>query len=355
MKRYPPYDPPEYVEWAPQKAVLDEYRNRFDERPELLTALKRLGRDGIGRVYRGLVRFRLHDVALKRWVRTGVLTKAWLGTGEEAVTIGAVHALGPEDVVGPMIRNAAAAFERGISLADCFKVYLATGDTITRGRDLHIGDLDHGVVAPISHVGDLVPVIAGFALAFRYREEDRVGLTWVGDGATRTGASHEGISFASALRLPMIVIVQDNEVALGTRRDDRMERSLANMAEGYGVEGLTCDGNHVIEVYEAVRRAREICVAGNGPVILLARTFRMGGHATHDEAEGRALFPESTFREWGARDPIACFEEYLRGEKFLGKNPDRVLERWETQVTAEVEQAVEDALRSAERKFGDRV
>ncbi len=269
MKIYPAYDPPEYREWQPDPKVMADYSARMGE-PEIEKSLQSLGEQGLENLYRGLIRARIHDITLKRWVRTGVITKAWLGTGEEAVTVGACHALGDGDVVGPMIRNAAATFERGLPMEESFRSYLATGDGVTKGRDLHFGDLKYGVVAPISHVGDLVPVCAGFALSFQLRQEQKVALTWVGDGSTRTGAVHEGLSLASARRLPLIVMVQDNAVALGTRRDPRLDDSLRGMAASYGVTGLECDGNHILDVHACVRQAREIGGDGEGRVVLLA-------------------------------------------------------------------------------------
>lgn len=345
MKRHRAYDPPEYLNWAPDPAVQAEFRARVLDDPARRRSFEALGLTGMQRLYQGLVRARLHDVTLKRWVRTGVLTKAWLGTGEEAVTVGAVHALGPDDVVGPMIRNQAACFEKGIPLEDCFKVYLGTGDTITRGRDLHLGDLARGVVSPISHVGDLVPVLAGFALAFHARGEARVALTWCGDGATRTGAFHEGLALAAALRLPLIVIVQDNRVALGTARAEQLGRALEGTAAGHGVRGVECDGNHVLDVHHTIADAAAECRAGHGPVVVLARTFRMGGHATHDEAEARQLFDAQTFAHWGQRCPVGCFETFLAGEPgLLGKDPVAQLATWEAEVEAEVEAAAAAAL-----------
>lgn len=348
MKRFPAYDPKEYLDWTPDHEVMDRYRRHIEENPELKSDVEALTVSDIERLYKGLVRTRLYDVTLKRWVRTGVLTKAWLGTGEEASTVGAVHALGPDDVVGPMIRNQGACFERGIPLPDCFKVYLATGDTITKGRDLHIGDLEHGVVAPISHVGDLVPVLSGFALAFKARKDPRVALTWCGEGATRTGAFHEGLGLAAAQSLPLIVIVQNNGVALGTGCGSQLQDSLDGIPGGYGVEGFTCDGNHILDVYHVVKRAREKCLAGEGPVVIQTRTFRMGGHATHDEAEARSLFDEETFRAWGMRCPVGCFEEFLRGEARLGSDPMKQLEAWEQVVTDEIEAAAAEALAAQE-------
>ena len=353
MKRYPAYDPVEYQQWQADPAVMKQYQSKIEE-PRVEASVASLGATGLIDLYKGLLRARLHDIALKRWVRTGVITKAWLGCGEEAVTIGACHALGPDDVVGPMIRNAAATFERGIPIEESFRSYLATGDGITQGRDLHFGDLDHGVVAPISHVGDLVPVCAGFALAFQLKKEPRVALTWVGDGSTRTGAVHEGLSMASSRSLPLIVIIEDNAVALGTRRDDRLANSLASMAASYDAVGLECDGNHVLDVHAAVSEAREICIDGKGPVIILARTFRFGGPATHDEAEARDLFEPQEFKEWALRDPIGCFEEWLLGQRErLGKEPGPVLQECEQQVIDEVEKAAESSLESRNNSLPD--
>lgn len=349
MKRFPAYDPAEYLDWKPEPRVMDDYRRRLDDVQGLRSTVQSLGAEGIERLYKGLVRNRLYDVTLKRWVRTGVITKAWLGQGEEATTVGAVHALAAADVVGPMIRNAAACFEKGIPLADCLKVYLATGDTVTKGRDLHIGDLRHGVICPVSLVGDLVPVMAGFALAFRARREDRVALTWVGDGATRTAACHEGLAVAASEGAPLIVVVQDNGVALGTECGERLRESLLALHEAYGARGLACDGNHVFEVLHQVRAARALCATGDGPVIVYAKTFRMGGHATHDEREARALFDAKTFREWGARDPIACMEDFVAGPGGpLGKDGRRLLARWEEEVGAEIDAAERAALAARE-------
>ncbi|MEE2882726.1 MAG: thiamine pyrophosphate-dependent dehydrogenase E1 component subunit alpha [Planctomycetota bacterium] len=353
MKRYKAYDPPEYLQWQPDPDVMSSYHQKVEE-PDLDASVIDLGAEGLKHIYQGLVRARLHDITLKRWVRTGVITKAWLGCGEEAVTVGACHALKDGDVVGPMIRNAAATFERGIPIEESFGSYLATGDGITKGRDLHFGDLAHGVVAPISHVGDLVPVCSGFALAFQLEKKSNVALTWVGDGATRTGAVHEGLSMAASRSLPLIVIVEDNVVALGTLRDERLDSSLTAMAGSYGAVGLECDGNHVLDVHAKVSKARDICLEDGGPVIILARTFRFGGHATHDEAEARDLFDQEVFDYWARREPIGCFEEWLKDQPgVLGGDPVKTLESLEDAVVTEVEAAAEKALQSQKKSLPD--
>src|SRR5262245_41140700 len=143
-----------------------------------------------------MLRLPLHDITLQRWVRQGILSKAWLGTGEEAVTIGNVHALDRRsDIVAPMIRNAGACHEMGMSVADMLRGYLGTDDSPTRGRDLHIGDFRHGVIAPISHVGDIMAVMTGIALNFSLKKEPRVVMTWIGDGSTKNGVFHEAMNF----------------------------------------------------------------------------------------------------------------------------------------------------------------
>jgi TPP-dependent pyruvate/acetoin dehydrogenase alpha subunit len=272
-----------------------------------------------------------------------VISKAWLGTGEEAVSIGTVHALGPDDVVGPMIRNAGACHERGMPLADMLKAYLGARDGITQGRDLHTGDPRAGVIPPTSFVASLVPVFAGFALSFAIRRQPRVALTWVGDGARWTGEFHEGFNFAAVKRLPLILVLQDNQVALGTHKEVHSRAACDLMAHGYGLEGLSCDGNNILDVHAAASEAVARCRAGFGPVLLTATTFRMGGHATHDEAEARQLFPPDVFAHWGRRDPIGMYETWLTRDRRIAPV---ALEKIEARVTQEIEQAAEAALAS---------
>lgn len=353
MQRFRAYDPPEYAGWSLDPALLAEYQEQLAADAERAPIVAALGRQDLLDLYRGLLRNRLHDIQLKRWVMQGVLSKAWLGTGEEAVTVGAVHALqrGPGgDVVGPMIRNAGACHEMGMAIADLFRAYLGTADTVLRGRDLHIGDLARGVMAPISMVGSLVPVCAGIALAFRQRREPRVALTWVGDGAARTGEFHEGLSFAAAQRLPLVVILQDNQVALGTRYATHSRVSLGAVAQAYVEEPpLACHGNNVLDVLAATRLAAERCRAGDGPVVLVATTGRMGGHATHDEAEARRILPAEHFDFWGRRDPVGLFEAYLEETLTAAGGLGAELRAIETAVIAEIEAAATAALASREQ------
>ncbi len=316
MRRYPAYDPPEYLDWTADPDLVAAYRARTADDPDRARVVEALTGDDLVALYRGLLRFRLHDIALQRWVKQGVISKAWLGTGEEAVTIGAVHALrrgrAGGDVCGPMIRNAGACHEMGMSLADMFRGYLGTADGPARGRDLHIGDPAKGVVAPVSMVGGLATVVNGYALSFRMRGEDRVALTWVGDGSTKSGEVHEALNFAAVRRLPVVFVLQNNQVALGTRLGQHHRaRGFGDWGRAYGARLMEVDGNNVLDVHAAAVVAVEACRRGEGPVFLAAETFRMGGHATHDVREARATLDPELFASWGRRDPIGLYEEVL--------------------------------------------
>jgi 2-oxoisovalerate dehydrogenase E1 component len=175
------------------------------------------------------------------------------------------------------------------------------------------------------------------------------------------------MKFAAARRLPLIVIIQNNQVALGTRLDQYNRGSFMDYIGAYGVEGWDFDGNNVLDVYAAVKiaadRARRLETADRGPFLLVAETFRMGGHATHDEREARKTFPSELYDYWGKRDPIGLFETYLiegdldletgrRDERaaFLQSNAN-LLRQAEQKVAAEVEAAAEEALESARSRM----
>src|SRR3954468_3260651 len=155
MKRFSAYDPPEYLDWTIDSDVLREYRERIDADPERRAAIRALSQDELLAIYAGLLRNRLHDVALKRWVKNGVISKAWLGTGEEAVTIGPVHALrrsgAARDVVAPLIRNAGACHEMGMPVAEIFRSYLGTADGPSGGGGLHPRRPEDGGAPPPPH------------------------------------------------------------------------------------------------------------------------------------------------------------------------------------------------------------
>lgn len=344
MKRYPAYDPPEYVDWRPDFYSSAEFVDAWSRHPERRAIVEQLGRESKLDLYRGLLRTRLHDMTLKRWARHGVISKAWLGTGEEAATVGPVHALNrQQDVVAPMIRNAGACCEMGMPVADMLRGYLGTYDSPSHGRDGHVGDLTYHVLQPISNIGNMPPVTVGIALGFRLRGENGIALTWVGDGSMKHGGTHEAFGFAVAQKLSAIFIVQNNQIALGTPvAVHHPVGTFESLHRAYGMAGWSFDGNNVLDAYAATKLAVNHCLSGAGPVVLAAETFRMGGHATHDEVDARKLISAEVFAHWGARDPIGMYEEYLKGDG-VGLH---VLEEIESAIAHEVECAEREALAS---------
>src|SRR5436853_1270264 len=347
MQRFPPFDPPEYVSWKPDPALVQAFRATIEADSERAAVVSGLSADARLALYAGLLRARCLELHLTRSVRTCIISESWLGTGEEATTVGPVHALERgTDIVAPMIRNAAACCELALSLADMLRAYLGSDDSPSRGRDLHVGSFSHGVLQPISQVGDMVPVISGIALTFKMKGERRVALTWVGDGSTKTAAAHEGTNFAAVQRVPAIFVIQNNQVALGTRLDQHhVPESFRDWPASYGIWSAGFDGNNVLDAWAATRIAAERCRAGQGPAMLIAETFRMGGHATHDEREARETFPDALFQTWGKRDPVGLYEEWLKESGVAARR----LEEVEAEVAAQVERAAEEALQSRER------
>jgi len=176
--------------------------------------------------------------------------------------------------------------------------------------------------------------------------ERRVALTWVGDGSTKTAAAHEGTNFAAVQRVPAIFVIQNNQVALGTRLDQHhVPESFRDWPASYGIWSAGFDGNNVLDAWAATRIAAERCRAGQGPAMLIAETFRMSGHATHDEREARETFPDALFQTWGKRDPVGLYEEWLKESGVAARR----LEEVEADVAAQVERAAEEALQSRER------
>lgn len=341
MKRSPLFDPPEYVSWTPASGGVEAFDATLDRHPARRALVEGLSRQKLLALYEGLLRNRLHDIALKRWVRQGVISKAWLGTGEEASTIGPVHALEANDVVAPMIRNAGACHERGMPLAELIRGYLGTQDGPTRGRDLHTGDWSRRILTPISHIAAVIPVTVGVAMALKLKGERNVALSWVGDGSTKNGDFHEGANLAAAQQAPLVLIIQNNQVALGTPVRVHSRGNFLAFADAYGMPGAAFDGNNVLDAWAATRLAAEHARAGAGPYLLLAETFRLGGHATHDEREAREVIDPELFAHWGQRDPIGQYEQWLLAH---GHATAADLEQLEERIRAEVDRAADEAL-----------
>jgi len=278
------------------------------------------------------------DEQLTALYRQGkVVGGVYSSLGQEAISVGAAYALEPGDFVGPMIRNVGAMLVRGYRPRDVFLQYMARKDGPTGGRDAntHFGDLGRGVIAPISMLGELIPVLAGVGLAAKMRGEKRVALTYIGDGGTSTTPFHEGLNFAAVKKLPLIVVVENNGWAYSTPVTKQAAiRDLADRAQAYGVAGAIVDGNDVLKVLAATRAAIDRARRGEGPTLIEAKTMRMKGHAEHDDAR---YVPREEIEKWRQKDPILRYERHLAAKKLMTLAEKAAIE---TQLEREIREDV---------------
>ena len=262
--------------------------------------------------------------------------------GQEAISVGTAYALEKRDWLAPMIRNIGALLVKGVPPRDIFTQHMAKYTSPTKGKDgtSHFGDLENlHIVSPISMLGDLIPVMTGVAMAGRYLGQDIVAMTWIGDGGSSTGAFHEGLNLAAAQRASLVLILENNQWAYSTHVSKQVPvRDLAERGRAYGITSVTIDGNDVVAVYRTAKAAVEQCRAGNGPVLIEAKTHRMRGHAQHDPAE---YVPKKMREYWEARDPIARYEKYLTENKL-----------WDAAAKKEIEARIEKLL-SDDREFAE--
>src|SRR5213594_2318774 len=221
--------------------------------------------------------------------QTKVIGGLFRSLGQEGESVASAYALERgrhKDVLSPLIRNLGSLLVMGARPVEILRQYMAKADSPTRGRELnvHFNDLEKGYLGQISHLGDMVPVMAGIALTFKLRGEPRVGLVYIGDGATSTGTFHEGLSLAAVQRLPLVVIGEYNHWAYSTPPEKQFAvKDLAEKAKGYGIPSVTVDGNDVFAVYEATRFAVERARRGKGVHFIEVKTYRRKGHAEHDD------------------------------------------------------------------------
>ena len=281
-------------------------------------------------------------VALYR--QTKVVGGLFRSLGQEADAVGSAFALERRDILSPLIRNLGSMLVKGATPVEILKQYMAKGDSPTRGRELniHFGDLDRGFVGQISHLGDMVPVMAGVALSFKLRGEDRVVLVYVGDGATSTGAFHEGINFAAVQKVPLVCIVENNGYAYSTpTARQTAARAFVDKAPGYGIPGVVADGNDVLATYEVTKAAVDRARAGGGPTLIELVTYRRKGHAEHDN---QSYVPDGEIEWWAANnDPIDRYVQWLAEHEHVTPAELAALDE---EVQRQVDAATEEAERA---------
>ncbi len=281
----------------------------------------------------------VEDQMVKLIRQNKMVSGLYSSLGQEATAIGTAYALEKQDWFAPMIRNIGSQLVRGLRPHHVFTQHMARATSMTQGKDgtSHCGDLgEFRMIAPISMLGDLIPVMTGIAIGSRYLGQKVVAMTWIGDGGTSTGAFHEGLNFAASQRAPFVCVIENNQWAYSTPVKNQVPlRDLADRARAYGISSYIVDGNDVLAVYQTTKEAVERARAGEGPAIVECKTHRMQGHAQHDPAD---YVPKEMFEHWKSRDPVDLYEKYLTANKLWnGKTKKEIEERIAREIKEDLE------------------
>ncbi len=279
------------------------------------------------------------DMMVAYWKQGKGLGGTFSQRGHEAISVGSAYALAPDDVVAPMHRDLGCYLLRGITPRRIFANLLGKATGVSRGRDANLhgmGDLNHNIIGYISHLPQSLPVTVGVAMSFRYRNEPRVAMTYVGDGSSSAGLFHESLNLASVHKAPVVVIVENNQYAYSTPLHQQMNiQDIAIRAAGYGIPGVVVDGNDVEAVYAATKEAVDRARRGEGPTLIECKTMRMLGHAIHDGAE---YVPRELLAEWEAKNPVLRFEQCLLEEGLVDQAEiDEIRQRCQVEVADAIE------------------
>jgi len=279
-------------------------------------------------------------VALYR--QTKVIGGLFRSLGQEGESVASAYALERgrnQDILSPLIRNLGSLLVMGAQPIEILRQYMAKADSPTHGRELnvHFNDLEKGYLGQISHLGDMIPVMAGIALSFKLRGEPRVGLVYIGDGGTSTGTFHEGLNLAAVQRLPLVVMGEYNHWAYSTPPEKQFAvKDLAEKAKGYGIPSVTVDGNDVFAVYEATRFAVERARRGKGVHFIEVKTYRRKGHAEHDDQH---YVPKDVLELWSkSNDPVDRFTQRVLAADMVAEAD---LKDIDDRVRVEVDQATD--------------
>ncbi|MEN6607409.1 MAG: thiamine pyrophosphate-dependent enzyme [Bryobacteraceae bacterium] len=261
--------------------------------------------------------------------------------GQEAIAVGVCAALGPADVITSTHRPHGHAIAKGLTVKSLMHELFGkpTGCCRGKGGSMHVGDPAKGMIPAIAIVGGGVPVATGMALAFRMKKEPRVAVCFMGDGAVNEGAFHEGVNMGAIWSLPVVYVIENNRYSASTPIAKTVRlKNLAERAAGYGIPGVTVDGNDVLAVYETARAAVGQARCGGGPTLIEAVTYRITGHSRRDPCNYQ---PEEERKKALAAEPIGRFAAHLMAD---GVVDQAELDRIRAEVDAEIERAVESAI-----------
>jgi len=302
---------------------------------------------------RKMIEIRLFEEKVEElYLMRGLITgPAHLYFGEEAVAVGVMSALDPNDYVISGHRGHGHALAKEISpkliMAELFGK--STGTCKGLGGSMHVGIcLEKNSLFASAIVGSGIPIASGVGLALKHKKSDRVVAAFFGDGATNTGAFHEGINLSAIWRLPVIFVCENNMYAIGMKTENAVAtKSIAIRATAYGIRGISADGNDPVAVHEATKRAIEIAHSGGGSTLIECKTYRQKGHGVYDKALYR---PKEEVEEWLKKDPIINFQNKLIASQIVSQEE---LDKIKSEVLSEIEEAVKFAQESPVLPFGE--
>ncbi len=267
--------------------------------------------------YQQLVFPRMVEEKMLVLLRQGKISKWFSGIGQEAISVGSILALQPNEWVMPLHRNLGVFTARNMPLHQLFMQWQGNKQGYSKGRErsFHFGSKEHAICGMISHLGPQLAVADGVALAYQLKQEQKVVLAFSGDGATSEGDFHEALNVAAVWNLPVIFLIENNGYGLSTPANEQYRcAQLIDKAKGYGMEGIQVDGNNILDVYHTIKNARAYCIKNQAPYLIECLTFRMRGH---EEASGIKYVPKELLETWGRKDPIKNFEQFLIAEKVI--------------------------------------
>lgn len=296
--------------------------------------------DTLLQLYKNILTPRLIEEKMLILLRQGKIAKWFSGIGQEAISVGVASALQADEYILPMHRNLGIFTTRGIPMNRLFSQFQGKPGGFTQGRDrsFHFGTQEYHIIGMISHLGPQMGVADGIALAHKLRKDKKITVVFSGDGGASEGDFHESINTAAVWDLPVIFVIENNGYGLSTPSNEQFRcKSFADKAIGYGIEGVTVDGNNVLKVYETVKNLAESLRENPRPILLECVTFRMRGH---EEASGTKYVPKELFDVWGRKDPVNNFEKFLLDEGVL---TEELIESYRADIKKEIDAGLEIA------------
>jgi 2-oxoisovalerate dehydrogenase E1 component len=270
-------------------------------------------------LYRQLLFPRMIEEKMLVLLRQGKISKWFSGIGQEAISVGVTMALDFDEWIMPLHRNLGVFTARNMPLQTLFKQWQGNKDGFSKGRErsFHFGTSEYHICGMISHLGPQLAIADGVALAYQLKKEQKVSVAFSGDGGTSEGDFHEALNVAAVWNLPVIFIIENNGYGLSTPVNEQYRcEYLVDKAKGYGMEGVRIDGNDVLAVYDTIKGVRDYCIKNQKPYFIECTTFRMRGH---EEASGIKYVPKELLEEWGKKDPIKNYEQWLVANHVLSE------------------------------------